>query len=77
MCFGATVDECSQLLRDVDDLARFARMEDVLDENEELIGGCRLHFAAYARYLDSRDRFKSYAQYLAEVHGIHQQSTST
>ncbi len=68
---GATIDQCDEMLRDVNELEKFAKAEDMLTKYQLLIEDCRLHFSAYAKYLDNRDRFENYAHYLADTHRIY------
>jgi hypothetical protein len=68
---GATAEQCGELLRETHEFYGHVVGENMLDEYRELIDDCRLHFAAYAKYQNNRDRFKNYQEYLAEVHDLH------
>jgi hypothetical protein len=64
--FGASMDQCTEMIRELDEFCDLVETEHLEDEHQELIGECRLHYPAYRDYLENQNRFSSYAAYLSE-----------
>ena len=63
---GATIDECSELLAELDDFLAHVNYLGVAAEYTDLIDKCRFHYDAYAGYLANRHGASSYAEFLAQ-----------
>jgi hypothetical protein len=64
---GATIEQCGELRAELDEFARLVEAHGARAEHEDLIAGCRYHYAAYPDYLARSSEFPSYENYLAET----------
>ncbi|GAB5517715.1 hypothetical protein [Rhodopirellula baltica] len=64
---GATVDQCREMLGELDDFTHHAQILDVTDDYFDLVAKCRFHYNTYAEYLTDRRGASCYADYLSQV----------
>ena len=63
---GATVDQCREMLGELDDFNHHANRLGVADNYADLVANCRFHYKTYAEYLTDRRGASCYADYLSE-----------
>ena len=64
---GATIDQCREMLDELDDFSHHAEILGVADDYSDLVGKCRFHYNTYAKYLTDRRGASCYADYLSQV----------
>ena len=64
---GATPEECEELQQMLNDFSRMARQEGMIDQYEDLVEECVLHFRAYREYRLNSERWTSYEDFLDEM----------
>lgn len=64
---GASIDECADLLAELDEFVIHAQLLGVADDHADLIADCRFHYNSYAQYLSDRNGAACYADYLSQV----------
>ncbi len=67
---GATVDQCREMLQELDGFIHHANCLGVAEEYADLVANCQLHYKAYAAYLTDRRGASSYADYLSRVSDV-------
>jgi hypothetical protein len=63
---GASPEQCQELEEELDGFYRLVAQEQMQERYAELFRACYLHFRGYQDYLLNRERYKSYAEYLAQ-----------
>ena len=64
---GATVDQCREMLGELDDFTRHAEILGVADDYSNFVAKCKFHYNAYAGYLTDRRGASCYEDYLSQV----------
>ena len=64
---GATVDQCREMLAELDDFTNHAEILGIADDYSDLVTKCKFHYNAYAEYLTDRRGASCYADYLSQV----------
>ena len=64
---GATVDQCREMLGELDDFTHHAEILGVTNDYSDLVAKCRFHYNTYAEYLTDRRGASCYADYLSQV----------
>lgn len=62
---GATPEKCAELLDYLDAFTRLLGPGLAQDQYAELIARCRFHFREYAEYLNNREEYINYSDYLS------------
>lgn len=63
---GASPEQCQELEEELEEFSRLVTQAAVQERYAELIRSCRLHFRGYRDYLLQREKYESYAAYLAQ-----------
>ena len=64
---GATVDQCREMLAELDDFTTHVEILGLADDYSDLVTKCKFHYKAYAEYLTDRRGASCYADYLSQV----------
>lgn len=63
---GASAEQCHELEEELAEFCRLVVQEGMQDRFAGLIRDCRFHFREYRNYLQSRDKYGSYAEFLSQ-----------
>jgi hypothetical protein len=63
---GASIDQCSEMLGELDDFSHHAEILCVTENYSDLVAQCRFHYNTYAKYLADRRGMSCYADYLSQ-----------
>ncbi|EKK01550.1 hypothetical protein RBSH_03111 [Rhodopirellula baltica SH28] len=64
---GASVDQCREMLEELDDFTRHADRLGLVGDYANLVAKCRFHYNTYSQYLTDRRGASCYADYLSQV----------